>query len=102
LIVDHKAALAAVEAELLAADVCRQLSTIAVAQHRIACALASEHRAAVLGHLRGYGISEAAATAFINSPLSDADLQAVATLKSELIAGIGGLREKVRAIAVSS
>ena len=71
----YKAEIDSLTAELMASDVSYQLGVIATAQHRIACAMKSEHRTAVLGHLRRYGISEQAGRAYVNEPLSSEDLK---------------------------
>lgn len=55
-----KIAADALTAELYAADIARHLALIARSQHRIAVALASEHRQAVLAHLRDLGCEHAA------------------------------------------
>lgn len=97
----HKTEISEVMAELLAADVAYQLGVIAKAQHRIACALASEHREDVLKLLAGFGISEQAAGAYINEPMSSEDLKKLTAALEDIRSWKGALNEKVRSIAVA-
>lgn len=88
--------------ELLAADVALQLTRIAQAQHRITVALASDHRAIVLRHLEAIGITEAAAQAFADLPMTASDLDSVIATGQSALASVGELRRKVRAVATAT
>lgn len=88
-------------AELLAADVAAQLAKIANAQHRISCALASSQRQKVLANLRHFGITEAAAQAYVSEPLNFMQVETIIKLGTELMARMATLKNKVRAIAVA-
>ena len=89
-------------AELLAAEVAYCRGQIARAQHRIACGLAGKYREQVIPHLRSLGISEAAAAAFVNQPLSTEDMGRVVCLLEAIHGWRPHLAEKVRALSVAS
>ena len=88
-------------AELFAADVVQNLGVIAKAQHRIAIALSSPCRLSVIEHLRGLGITEAAATSYMNQPLPRAEMLRIADLLAEIRGWRAELMSKLRALAVA-
>ena len=88
-------------AELFAAEVCCNLARIAKGQHRIACALAGEHRPAVLKQLRSLGISEEAALAYAGSALSGEQLADVSRLLDEIHSWRPHLASRIASLSVA-
>ncbi len=89
-------------AELYAADVVANLGRIANAQHRIAVALASDLRPAVLAHLRDLGITEPAAAAYASVALDTDAMHRVKQLLAVIEVWRPKMLAKVRALAVAA